>query len=343
MPRFLLLALVTWLVLFGCHRQRLSADVSATDATNADWPADAVLGGADTGTEQQAANEPPAPLPTEATPLQFDDQRFQRRYDALRACVLDRVDGTWVHQPPGAKIGYVREEVWCRPATGKSTCSVRLNEADASEYYLLRTLTSEPDRDERLELTAYRVADVGGWNVGISLQPWTGGFSFVFSRGDESINIGTLYSFQHEYVNISPPSDTVNPDVHAWLDAEMGYSLVSAQSLRDRAFTRLDAVLASVEQAVQSHTLSICPDRNDPQRFQCGPMANGEGHVMRDTCTRRRLTVAEETDLLEAARRDHGARRRLVARHHVELHAALMEALPLQRCWLPISPPQNAE
>ncbi len=272
----------------------------------------------------------PAPTPTDTERVAFRDGALTDMYARARACIERRAPrDVWSHHAPDGVAG-VREERWCAP---DGPCVVAGTFPLGQSSYHLRTLTSASGEteEERLELVAHGTS-VAGWITTVWLQPWTGGFSFSFTRGDESYTITAeqcVPAMDRQLCAMAEPP--VHP-VRAWHEREVRAHTTSATALRDRALAALSRLRAEVERAVAAHSLTTCPDPSAPDRFQ--PIASDEGTGLADACARRPLTRAEEQAVLRDAHREIAAREALVRRHHVEWHAALTSLFPFDECWL---------
>ena len=119
---------------------------------------------------------------------------------------------------------------------------------------------------------------------------------------------------------------------------ELRERLRTPDALLEHVLTRLDELEQTVTTQAVERRLSICPDADDPGRYQCGPMANGEGHAMYDTCVRRSLYDDEIAETLQELHHEVAAQRIYVSEHYVEIHRAAMRVLPRDECWLLIPP-----
>ena len=108
----------------------------------------------------------------------------------------------------------------------------------------------------------------------------------------------------------------------------------SPEGLRDALVEQQDALRAQVGGLLDRGQLSLCPEPDAPDRYVCGPLGDGEGHAMYDTCVRRRLTDQETADARARLDAEVEARKALVHREHRAIHAAVVQALQADACWL---------
>jgi hypothetical protein len=195
----------------------------------------------------------------------------------------------------------------------------------------LRTMTLADGSEERLELLANETSG-SGFITTVSLQPWTGGFSFHFARGDERFTVTSEHCVPAMDQQLCASAEDAVLPVLAWHDREVRAHTASAAALRDRTLAALSRLRAALERAVASHTLTTCSAPDAPDRYEHVQAAGATG--IADTCARRALTRTEEQRVLRTARADIAAREALVRRHHAEWHAALTALFPFDECWL---------
>lgn len=268
------------------------------------------------------------------------------RLDAARSCVAGQVaTGDWTHARPYA-VQWVSRERWCLDgATGPDELPCG---ADPTASLGLRV---ERDRDnaavvERVALDLSFAPRGGPWSVQFygtanRLEPGSplGAASYALAtvsvsrpRADGGGELLSLTRFRFEVGDrvVLAPGEYLAPE-------ELRERLRTPESLLEATLTQLDTLEADVTGLLDRKQLTVCPDPDDPGRFACGPMGDGEGHAMYDTCVRRGLTDEETVQTRVRLRAELEAQRALLKREVEPIHAAVVAALAGDGCWLTIA------
>lgn len=286
------------------------------------------------------------PLPTgvQADPP-ADPHPIDALLDTARSCVAGlAASGVWTRDTPPA-VDWLDRERWCRTTPGEVEGHALPCDPPVSDLLTLR-VERDPERHEdvrRLALNLSLAGADGGWTVAFygtvnRLEPGSPLGEHVYglatvtvtrTRPDgqsESLSL-TRASFEVGDRAILAPGEYLAPE-----DLRARFS--SPETLRDALLDQQDVLHEQVTGLLDRGQMSLCPEPDAADRFQCGPMGDGEGHAMYDTCVRRGLTAQETADARARLDAEVEARRSLILRDYEAIHAAVTRALADDSCWL---------
>jgi hypothetical protein len=274
---------------------------------------------------------------------------IEQRVEAARACVADlTAAGDWVDDRPYA-VDWIDRGRWCLAPTqdGDGAAALPCDGASAARA----TLRIERDREtgariDRLALNLDLAPPDSRWRVHLyatttRLEPGSplgeasyslATVSVVPADGEGAAVSLTRFGFEVGDRVVVAPGEYLAPEA-------LRDRLRSPEALRAALVEQVDLHVQRVERLLDERQLSLCPEPDAADRFQCGPMGDGEGHAMYDTCVRRTLTEDETAEARARLHREADARRALVSAEHRSIQSAVTEALAHDACWLGVIAP----
>ena len=265
--------------------------------------------------------------PIRPAALRFESKTTGRRFHALLACFDEKTTGpAWQHQP-FQTVGNFIEATWCRgPNADRLNLNQAFLEAPGTGWYRLGTLHYPKDWPTVFGLHVMAGHNPAGDSFG--LRFWYAaegktvlgsglGIHFTRKEGDRCVPIlllGDRYRYQaadSDILIVAPGGQ----------EEELAHFTRSAESFRETALARQDALLAEVERRLGQHAVI---------RWEYGQY---EGDGVPPPRFEKALTPAEEDRWRQRARQDLGETRTVIERHYREFHRLLLELLPFERCW----------
>lgn len=271
---------------------------------------------------------------------------MEDRLEAARACVAElTATPGWVRDRPPA-VDWLDRGRWCR---GSETDQVEAHtlpcDRSPTDVVLLRVERDRETRSipQRAALTLALTTQESGWTVhfyGTSslLEPGsplgTASYSLATvsvarATGDGASEAwsATRLGFEVGDSAVVAPGEYLPPEE---LRARFG----SPAALRDASLAQIDTLEEQVSGLLDRHQLSLCSEPDASSRYQCGPMGDGEGHAMYDTCVHRSLTDEETAAARARLQSEMAAHRELITREFRSIHRAVTGALVSASCWL---------
>ncbi len=282
------------------------------------------------------ASATPVPTPVRASDLEglvFEDPAEGERLKQLDRCVKDLASANDWKFIPYTQYGNSFEAYWCSGRGARPDCQIAGYNSQYSDQRAVNLWTLfYPQEFPRV------------FSVGISAlnnppgEGWSAVF-FYFENGKTILGDGLHFEFYHY------PAADRPPDGHVFLDLPYTYSIhilreplillgpelplsqelprftTSPEALRDHGLEILDQAAQQAEYAILSHTRTTCDYGASP------------GHGLPPPCTPRSLSTQEERETIANLQADFAAQQQALREDYQEMYTALMQVLPLDRCW----------
>jgi len=270
------------------------------------------------------------------------------RLGAARACVAGLAADDWTHDTPPSADWLTRDR-WCSKTSEVGSAAGTLPcDSGVTEQLTLRVefdrehparvdrvalqLSLDPDSPWRVQFygTAHRV-DPGDTLGGPSYSLATVAVSREGPDGEPETLSLTRFPFEVGDRVVIAPGEYLPP-------SELRARFATPETLREAVLAQLDNLQTDVTGLLDREQLSLCPESDSLDRYQCGPMGDGQGHAMYDTCVRRGLTDEEKAETRARLRTEIEASRALISSEFGAIHRAVTAALPVDDCWLLVGP-----
>jgi len=266
--------------------------------------------------------------------LVFEDPTDGERLMQLDRCVKELASANDWKFIPYTQVGNFFEAYWCGGPGARSDCLTAGAGAERSDQraVTLWTLFYLPEfpRVFSLGISALNNPPGEGWSA-----------SFAYSEHGKNITGDGLNLEFYHY----PAADKL-PDGHVFLDLPYTYLTyvlqdplillepelplsqelprftASPEALRDHGLEILDQAAGQGESAILSHTHTACEHIEPPP--VSGPLPS---------CTPRSASALEESEMIATLQADFAAQQQALRENYAEMYTALMQVLPLDRCW----------
>jgi hypothetical protein len=278
----------------------------------------------------------PAPTPIRVMDLEglvFEDPTDGERLMQLDRCVKGLASANDWKFIPYTQMGNGLRAYWCGGRGARSDCIISGSDVDPRDQRVVTLWTlfypQQFPRVFSMGISALNNPPGEGWSA-----------FFVYSEHGKNITGEGLHLKFYHYPAADKP-----PDAHVFLDLPYTYSTyilrdpltlltpelplsqelprftASPEALRDHGLEILDQAAQQGEYAILSHTHTACEHLEPPFPSVLPP------------CTPRPPSALEESEMIAKLQAEFAAQQQALRENYAEMYTALMQVLPLDRCW----------